>query len=265
MVIVATEHENTVRLYAHAPNNGGTHQTGQFTTNRTIDPHELAVMAVDMSAAFGWMDAIPTTTTNVRAISQPEARALTAVPDAITVTDERAVGTQKVLCPYPGCETVVTRTNVQRHLMNVHQLPKAKARPMVHGLKRVEVGGAPSPVRTSRKGTPQRPTRINRQGKRGAKILDEEILPPIVEWMRSLGGGTVGSAELAAHSKVASEVANRWLKRLAVQGLITEIPTPKGLPNKFAVAVNGATQEHTPRIAQPNPSVYDAGSQQPTP
>lgn len=163
-VIVATEHESVVRFYAGFADNGGMHQTGQFTISRPIDPTDLANMAVDLSHTFGWLQVQPLT----------EPTPLRSVPSGLTdALRERGAlddGTQSapVLPPSPTGKLadtpmqcpldpthVVSRQNMHRHLTakTIHGLTYSEASRLVRELPRPT--NAPPPAKT-RKATPSK-------------------------------------------------------------------------------------------------------------
>lgn len=122
-VIVATEHESVVRFYAGHVGNGGIAQTGQFTTTRAIDPTDLANMAVDLSATFGWLQVQPVAApAAVRALPTATTALPPAEPDTRPWEERR---TDSVACP--ECGKTFKRTSLGIHMHNVHKYARARA------------------------------------------------------------------------------------------------------------------------------------------
>lgn len=122
-VIVATEHESVVRFYAGHATNGGLHQTGQFTTTRQIEPTDLANMAVDLSATFGWLQVQP--------VAPPLKLHTNVAPAIVALPPAEPTGTlgadDKLRCTHAGCGKMIANQNMQRHLTNVHHLSRTAA------------------------------------------------------------------------------------------------------------------------------------------
>lgn len=130
-VIVATEHESVVRFYAGHAGNGGMNQTGQFTTTKPLDPTDLANMAVDLAATFGWLQVQPVEPVrNLREVAPPA-----VVPEPPTEPKPGQSELRKFMCPFPGCERVMQRGNLQRHLIDVHHQSRERALQNLRGAR----------------------------------------------------------------------------------------------------------------------------------
>ena len=147
-VLVATETENVIRIYAGHPRNGGVHQTGQLTINRAVEPTDLANIALDLSNTFGWL--APQPTAHIVDVSQ-HARAITAPSLALVAGD----GVALIPCPMKGCGLVVRSDNLPRHLMSKkHGLSKQTASVRARLAREATRNGTPpepAPVKEPRK------------------------------------------------------------------------------------------------------------------
>ena len=134
-VIVATEHDSTVRVYVGHPSNGGMQQCAQLTTQRAIDPHDLADIAVAMATQFGWVIANGTTKEKLAlppATQKPKT--------AHTSTREM----QKIECPQ--CHYVTSRKHMRGHLTRHHHWSKPRISTLLRRAPEIGTEPAPAPV-----------------------------------------------------------------------------------------------------------------------
>lgn len=112
-VIVATEQDSIVRLYVGIPQNGGMDQTAQFKSSRPIDPTDLANMAVDLSAQFGWLEVQSSSDQPpAQQIAKPELKQI-GTQDGYVTREREAVACEV-------CKDVMTRGSLQRHMEDRH-------------------------------------------------------------------------------------------------------------------------------------------------
>lgn len=133
-VIVATEHEQTVRLYVGVPQNGGMDQVGQFVNYSELNPTDLANMAVDLSAQFGWL-AIRQSDSKVPTLHANAAPAIVALPPGTLppgLTHKDRLYLESVECP--ECKKPMMRGSVAKHLRNVHGWRGPQPTQMEHDL-----------------------------------------------------------------------------------------------------------------------------------
>ena len=234
-VIVATEHENTVRLYVGAPSNGGMAQVGQLSVNRAIDPHDLADMAVSMSVSFGWLEtpALP----DIPKLHANVAPAVVALPAAAKVLggSQRPHYQVQVPCPVIGCDHVTRRKNLATHLMTQqHSWSRDEANRAAREAKPIDAPESDKRVNSaSRRKQAGKQVRV---GKSGAIYLRDVLFPAVLKFIGD--HGEVTTADLAKKFDETTSTTGSWLRTMArdSQVVCTNPDVGPGIPMRWTLA-----------------------------
>jgi len=266
-VIVATEHERVVRFYAGHAGNGGMHQTGQFTITRDVDPTELANMAVDLSASFGWLQVQP-----VAEVPKLYAN----VPPAIVALPAPANGGKwkgKVMCPVEGCGHITKRSNMYGHLQSgKHGWSRVRTSIAIKDLPELEAPPEPAPKPAPGK----RMGNGNRHGVAGTRELHGSVFPRIIKIMQGYVN-PVTSTTIAKRLGSRTDTTRKWMLTLVERGdlvIANEATRTRVDAYTFALASREAppivetappainvTTTHTESVDSTTAPMYDAGSQ----
>lgn len=166
---------------------------------------------------------------------------------------------QYVACPVDGCEAVMTRSNMTRHLMrdmDGHGMRHSEASSYVRTL--------PATNRRPAKGKPAPVQRANRQGIAGARILETEIFPAVLAYIRN-HGEPVTSRDIADEFKTQTSTALAWLNKLMASGQVADVTQPpyvQGQARTFALVPEtiGGTQEPAVTVSRMDDLQGVAGS-----
>jgi len=231
-VIVATEQEQTVRLYVGAPSNGGMHQVAQLTTNKPIDPHDLADMAMSLSVQFAWLEE-----SNGGLPGAPAMRASSALPAMVQGKEsshqpsiDPALGSyktprmaQQVACPVKGCGFSTRRKNMAAHLYSQkHKWTRTDANAAARMAKALDVPVTPpDPKHSAAARAAAKPNSVTKRqqngkdvrvGKAGSIKLRTVIFPKVLAYVGQQG--EVTSADLALRFGETTSVTGAWLRKL---------------------------------------------------